>query len=50
MHPAFERVAIAGATLTYGLEYFRGVREEAGSLGNALKELGSHAWKHFTSR
>ena len=47
LHPAFERVAIAGATLTYGLEYFRGVREEAGSLRNALKELGRHAWKHF---
>lgn len=45
LHPAFERVAIAGATLTYGLEYFRGVREEAGSLGNALRDLGSHSWK-----
>lgn len=49
VHPAFERVAIAGATLTYGLEYFRGVREEAGSLGNALKQLGSHGWKALTS-
>ncbi len=50
VHPAFERVAIAGATLTYGLEYFRGVRDEAGSLSNALKELGSHSWKALTSR
>lgn len=50
LHPAFERVALAGATLTYGLEYFRGVREEAGSLGNALRDLGSHGWKAFTSK
>ncbi|MDP2275811.1 MAG: glycosyltransferase [Archangium sp.] len=50
VHPAFARVAIAGATLSYGLEYFRGVREEAGSLSNALKDLGSHSWKALTSR
>lgn len=50
VHPAFERVALAGATLTYGLEYFRGVRDEAGSLGKALKDLGAHSWKHFTAR
>lgn len=49
-HPAFERVAIAGATLTYGLEYFRGVREEAGSLGKALGDLGSHTWRRFVSK
>lgn len=49
VHPAFERAAIAGATLTYGLEYFRGVREEAGSLTNALKDLGTHGWKRLTS-
>ena len=50
VHPAFERVAIAGATLTYGLEYFRGVREEAGSLGSALRDLGTHSWKALTSK
>lgn len=50
LHPAFERVAIAGATLTYGLEYFRGVREEAGSLRKALKDLGTHSWNAFTSK
>ncbi len=50
LHPAFERAAIAGATLTYGLEYFRGVRKEAGSLSNALKDLGTHTWKHFTQK
>jgi GT2 family glycosyltransferase len=50
LHPAFERVAIAGATLTYGLEYFRGVRDEAGSLTRALVGLGEHTVKHFTQR
>jgi glycosyltransferase involved in cell wall biosynthesis len=50
VHPALERFAIAGATLTYGLEYFRGVRDEAGSLTSALKGLGAHSWKHLTSR
>lgn len=47
VHPAFGRAAIAGATLTYGLEYFRGVREEAGSLPKALLDLGSHGWRRF---
>jgi hypothetical protein len=32
-----ERHAIAGTTLAYGIEYFRGVRQEAGSLGAALR-------------
>lgn len=50
LHPAFGRVAIAGATLTYGLEYFRGVRDEAGSLTKALKDLGTHSLKHFTAK
>ncbi len=50
LHPAFERAAIAGATLSYGLEYFRGVREEAGSLRQALQDLGSHTWKHFRAK
>lgn len=49
LHPAFERVAIAGATLSYGLEYFRGVRAEAGSLGSALKDFGQHALKRLRS-
>jgi GT2 family glycosyltransferase len=50
VHPVFERAAIAGATLTYGIEYFRGVREEAGSLLRALEDLGNHAWKSFTAQ
>lgn len=34
-----ERVALAGATVTYGLEYFRGIRQEAGSLGATVRDL-----------
>jgi glycosyltransferase involved in cell wall biosynthesis len=40
-----ERVAIAGATLTYGLEYFRGVRVEAGSLLNVARDLRAYLRK-----
>jgi len=47
LHPAFERVAIAGATLSYGLEYFRGVRAAAGSLPSAAKDLGTHLFKRL---
>jgi glycosyltransferase involved in cell wall biosynthesis len=38
----FEGIALRGTTLVYGLEYFRGVREEAGSLGNAMRRLASY--------
>jgi glycosyltransferase involved in cell wall biosynthesis len=37
-----ETIALRGTTLVYGLEYFRGVREEAGSLGNAMRRLASY--------
>jgi len=37
-----ERAAIGGATLCYGLEYFRGVRQEAGSFGAALRDFGAY--------
>jgi glycosyltransferase involved in cell wall biosynthesis len=50
VHPVFERLALAGATLTYGLEYFRGVRKEAGSLVRAAGELSAHAVKRVTGR
>ncbi|MBF5042609.1 glycosyltransferase [Aggregicoccus sp. 17bor-14] len=33
-----ERLAIAAATLVYGMEYYRGVREETGGAWPALKE------------
>ncbi len=50
LHPAFEKVAIAGATLSYGLEYFRGVRKEAGSLPSAMKDFGAHALRRLTAK
>jgi GT2 family glycosyltransferase len=37
-----EAIALRGTTLVYGLEYFRGVREEAGSLANAMRGLASY--------
>jgi GT2 family glycosyltransferase len=33
------RVAIAGTTVVYGMQYFRGLRDEAGGLGAALLDL-----------
>ncbi|MFZ5443721.1 MAG: glycosyltransferase [Myxococcota bacterium] len=48
--PVLERVAIAGATLSYGLDYFRGVREEAGSLSRAARDFLRHARWHFRRR
>jgi serine acetyltransferase/GT2 family glycosyltransferase len=33
-----EPVAIAGATLVYGIQYYRGVRQETGSAGEAARE------------
>ena len=44
LHPALGKAALAGATLSYGLDYFRGVRAEAGSASNAAKGLLKHAW------
>jgi hypothetical protein len=41
-HPALGRLAIAGATLSYGLEYFRGVREAAGSLRRTWRDFASY--------
>jgi GT2 family glycosyltransferase len=35
----WERLALAGATFAYGLEYFRGVRTEAGSLAKTIGDL-----------
>lgn len=43
LHPLLGKVAIAGATLSYGLEYFRGVREEAGSLPKTWLDFARHA-------
>lgn len=38
-----ERLTYAGAAVVYTMEYFRGVRAEAGSLFGALKGFGRHA-------
>jgi GT2 family glycosyltransferase len=38
----FERAAIAGATLCYGIEYFHGVREELGSLLSTAIDLRAY--------
>lgn len=48
--PALEKAAIAGATLSYGLDYFRGVREEAGSMRKAAQGLLQHVVTVFKSR
>ena len=50
LSPLLEKAAIAGATLSYGLDYFRGVREEAGSLRKAAGGLVRHAVTVFKSR
>jgi GT2 family glycosyltransferase len=34
-----EKLALRGAGVVFGMEYFRGVREESGSLGSALESL-----------
>jgi serine acetyltransferase/glycosyltransferase involved in cell wall biosynthesis len=33
-----EKIALAGTTLTYGIQYYHGVRSESPSLGEALRE------------
>ena len=38
-----ERVAFAGTSLAYSMEYFRGVRYETGSIAGAIRELWSFA-------
>lgn len=42
----FERPALLGTTLAYGLEYFRGMREDAGS----LKQSGRDLWRYLHKR
>lgn len=44
--PVLGRLAIAGATLSYGLEYFRGVRDAAGSLPRTWLDFAKHAAAH----
>jgi GT2 family glycosyltransferase len=40
-----ERLGIAGTTLVFGMEYFRGLREECGSLGTALRDYRAYRRK-----
>ncbi len=40
-----ERAAVAGTTLVYGLQYFRGLRDDAGSLPAALRDLAGYLEK-----
>lgn len=42
---SFDKLAVFGTTLSYGLEYFRGMREDAGSLRASLGELGGYLKK-----
>jgi hypothetical protein len=42
----FEQLAISGTTFCYGLEYFRGMREESGSATGALRGL----WQYLLKR
>jgi GT2 family glycosyltransferase len=40
-----ERLAFRGVGLVYGLDYFRGMRDEAGSLGEAVRSCVAYAEK-----
>lgn len=44
-----EREALAGATLVYGLQYFRGLRDDAGSFSAALRDLVTYLDKRAAS-
>ncbi len=46
----FERVALAGTNLAFGLDYFRGLRADAGSLPAALAELAAYAAQRLVAR
>ncbi len=41
----YERPALLGTTLAYGLEYFRGMRTDAGSLRQSIKDLAGYMKK-----
>ncbi len=41
----FEKLGVAGTTLVFGMEYFRGLREECGSLRTALSEYRAYRKK-----
>jgi len=41
----FEKLGIAGTTLVFGMEYFRGLRKECGSLSTALSDYRAYRRK-----
>lgn len=41
----FDKIAVIGTTLAYGLEYFRGMRQDAGSLRQSIKDLRGYMKK-----
>ena len=41
----FEKIGVAGTTLVFGMEYFRGLREECGSLGTAISDYRAYRKK-----
>jgi len=41
------KLALQGTTLSYGLEYFRGVRTQYSSSGYALTDLGRYLWQRW---
>ena len=43
----WNRVALAGTTLCYGLDYFRGVRSDAGSLGSVARDFARYLRKRY---
>jgi len=45
---SLSRFALAATTLAYGIEYFRGVREDAGSLPSALRRLAGYTKQRST--
>jgi GT2 family glycosyltransferase len=44
------RAAVMGTTLAYGLEYFRGMRQDAGSLRQSFKDLRGYLRKRSRTR
>ncbi len=46
----FEKVAIAGTTFAYGLQYFRGIRAHCGTMSDALASLEKYKAQRPTDR
>ena len=45
-----KKLAVLGTTLTYGLEYFRGMRSDAGSFGQAVRDMRGYVRKHRSEK